>query len=43
LVCTLSPAPLGRHPLREFGSDLGQALHDLMLFVRGFFQHWLRR
>ena len=43
LVCTLSPAPLGRHPLREFGSDLGQALHDLLLFVRGFFQHWLRR
>jgi membrane-associated protease RseP (regulator of RpoE activity) len=36
LVCTLSPAPLGRHPLREVGSDLWQASHDLVL-------HWLKR
>ncbi len=43
LVCTLSPAPLGRHPLSEFGGDLRQGLHDLVQFVRGFFHHWLRR
>jgi hypothetical protein len=43
LLCTLSLAPLGQHPLREVGSDVGQALHDLVLFVRGLFQHWMRR
>ena len=36
LVCTLSPAPLGRHPLREVGSELWQASRDLV-------PHWLRR
>ena len=36
LVCALSPVPLGRHPLREVGSDLWQASHDLV-------HHWLRR
>lgn len=41
LVCTLSPVPLGRHPLREVGSDLWQASH-LVLFVRGLIHHWLR-
>lgn len=43
LVCTLSPAPLGHHPLRETAHDLGQALRDLVLFVREWLHHWLRR
>ena len=36
LICTLSPVPLGRHPLQEVGSDLWQTSHDLL-------HHWLRR
>jgi membrane-associated protease RseP (regulator of RpoE activity) len=36
LVCTLSLAPLGHHPLREVGSDLWEASRDLV-------RHWLRR
>jgi membrane-associated protease RseP (regulator of RpoE activity) len=43
LICTLSLAPLGRHPLREVGSDLWQVSRDLFLFLRGVLLHWMKR
>lgn len=42
LVCTLNLAPLGRHPMAEAGSDLWQALRDLIFSLRDLLQHWLR-
>lgn len=43
LVCTLNIAPVGRHPMSETLSDMWQALKELVPFLRGEFQHWLRR
>jgi Zn-dependent protease len=42
LVCTLSLAPLGQHPLREAGHDLWQVSHDMVLFMRDLLRHWLK-
>jgi Zn-dependent protease len=42
LVCTLSPAPLGHHPLRETLRDLWEALRDLANFLRVWIAHWHR-
>ena len=41
LVCTLSLAPLGHHPLRETAVDLWQVLHELVVYVRGLLHHWI--
>jgi Zn-dependent protease len=43
LVCTLSLAPLGRHPLREAAPDLWQGARDLARYVHDLLGHWLRR
>jgi hypothetical protein len=42
LVCTLSPAPMGHHPLRETARDLWGALRDLAIYLRAWAAHWLR-
>lgn len=42
LVCTLSPEPLGNHPLRETLRDLWEMVRDLGIFLRGWIAHWHR-
>jgi hypothetical protein len=41
LVCTLTLAPLGHHPLQETARDLWQALRDLAAYVHYWLHHWL--
>jgi Zn-dependent protease len=43
LVCSLSLAPLGHHPMRETAHDLWQVLHDLVGLVGDGLRHWLGR
>jgi len=40
LICTLTFAPLGRHPMQESAHELGQVVRDWALWVRDWFQHW---
>jgi len=39
LVCTLTYAPLGNHPLTETAHDFGQVLRDLMQFLGDLVHH----
>jgi membrane-associated protease RseP (regulator of RpoE activity) len=43
LVCTLSLAPLGRHPLHGAGPEMWQALRELVTFIRDLVSPWFRR
>ena len=42
LVCTLSLAPLGNHPLRETMHDLWDTLRELAIHLRVWMSHWHR-
>jgi Zn-dependent protease len=43
LICTLSLAPLGRHPLRGSGPEMWQAAREFVISFRGLLRHLLRR
>jgi hypothetical protein len=43
LICTLTYAPLGVHPLRETGQELGEALRDVLQSGAGLVRHWRGR
>jgi hypothetical protein len=43
LVCSLTFAPLGHHPLPETAHELGQMLRDLLQFAGDLIRHWQRR